>query len=197
MSEKVRTTFEAAKICGVYPTTIINWIKQGRLKAYTTPGGHRRILQPDLAAFMERYGMPGSERLRQSRRGVMIVEDDPVVGSLLKKAFQREAGDMEVQWMRNGIEALIALGKAPPDLVILDVVMKVVDGARVLSTLRSDPKTKGIRVIGITGKTLSPEKLRFMKRHTEAFYHKPFDVKELIRKSLALLNLTEAVQARA
>lgn len=193
MRERTYTTFQIAELCGVYPTTVINWIKQGTMKAYKTPGGHRRVLKSDLEAFLEKYHFPASLEPAQGRR-ILIVEDDRSVGAMLQRAFQKQAPDFEVQWMSNGIEALLALGKEPPALVVLDVVMPVVDGAKVLATLRADPNTRGVKVVGITGKRLPPEKLRFMKRHTDAFFLKPCDVKELVARSLALIGAGRAAQ---
>ena len=51
MTEKpVFTTFEAAKICHVSPLSIINWVNAGRLSAFRTPGGHRRIRREAIDA---------------------------------------------------------------------------------------------------------------------------------------------------
>ena len=51
MSRKsVFTTFETAKLCHVSPLSIINWVNAGRLPAFRTPGGHRRIRREDLGA---------------------------------------------------------------------------------------------------------------------------------------------------
>ena len=53
MSQKsVYTTFETAKLCHVSPLSIINWVNAGRLPAFRTPGGHRRIRREDLIRFM-------------------------------------------------------------------------------------------------------------------------------------------------
>ena len=187
--EKVYTTFQIAELCGVQPTTIIQWVKQKRMKAYVTPGGHRRVRESDLLKFLKQYEFPIPEELmgRKGRR-ILVVEDDPSVGRLLEKALgEAMGGDAEVEWIQDGIEALLVLGKKPADLVILDVVMPVVDGARVLATLRSDPRTAKTKVIGITGKRLGPEKLKFMQNHTDAFYYKPFDLHEIVQESKRLL----------
>ena len=190
MSERERTftTSEVARICGVYPTTVIGWIKQGRIKAFATPGGHRRVLQGELRGFLERFGMPVPEQLRGGRRRVLIVEDEKDVGEMLRKALTARIPDAEIEWTQDGIGALLALGQRPPDLLVLDVVLPVVDGARVLASLRADPRTREIKVIGVTGKRLDPEKLKFMKRHTHAFFLKPFDVAAFADKALALLD---------
>jgi excisionase family DNA binding protein len=57
------TTGQAARYCQVCNATILNWIKQGKLEAYTTPGGHFRIRLSDLLSFLERYEMPVDPRL--------------------------------------------------------------------------------------------------------------------------------------
>lgn len=187
MREKTFTTFQVAEICGVYPSTVINWVKRNQLPAYTTPGGHRRILESDLQAFLEKYKFPMPEWLPLGKRRVLVVEDDPAVGQLLLKAFKRAAPELEVRWLKDGVEALLALGQEPPDLVVLDVVMPNVDGGHVLATIRSSANTARTRVIGITGKRLAPEKLEYMEKNTDAFFLKPFDVKALCDKGLSLL----------
>ena len=190
--EKTYTTFQIADICGVRPTTIIKWTKQKKLKAYTTVGGHRRILHKDLMGFLKQYGFPIPQGLNLRGKRILIAEDDASVGRLLQRALQKAGSEVDVDWTQDGIEALLALGKNPPDLMILDVVMPVVDGARVLATLHSDSRTQNVKVIGITGKRLPAEKLKFMQRHTDAFYLKPFDLNEFVRKCYSLLGIETA-----
>lgn len=56
--ETVLTTFRAAKLLQVDPSTVNNWIRQGRIRAFRTPGGHGRIRACDLVCFMRQYDMP-------------------------------------------------------------------------------------------------------------------------------------------
>lgn len=51
------STVEAAKYCKVTRFTIINWVKNGLIKATRTIGGHRRILRDDLISFMQIHNM--------------------------------------------------------------------------------------------------------------------------------------------
>jgi excisionase family DNA binding protein len=48
------TTNDIAQMCNVTRQTVINWIKNGKLKANLTPGGHRRVLREDLLAFFQK-----------------------------------------------------------------------------------------------------------------------------------------------
>ena len=187
MREKTYTTFQIADICGVRPTTIIKWVKQKKIKAYVTLGGHRRVQESDLLEFLKRNNFPIPREMEHPQKRVLIVEDDDAVGNLLQKAFKKSAPDADVRWTKDGIGALLALGDTPPDLMVLDVVMPVVDGASVLATLRSDSRTRRIKVVGITGKHLSVEKVKHMQRHSDLFFLKPFDVGQMVQKSLALI----------
>ena len=63
MQEKTYTTFQIADFCGVRPTTIIKWVKQKKIRAYVTPGGHRRIRHSDLLSFLKEYNLPIPDEL--------------------------------------------------------------------------------------------------------------------------------------
>lgn len=195
MAEKTYTTFQIADMCGVRPTTIIKWIKQNKLRAFATVGGHRRIRESDLVPFLNQYGFPVPDALSRARKRLLLVEDDIAVGQLLQRAIGKASDSVDIEWTKDGIEALLALGKRLPDLMVLDVVMPVVDGAKVLATLRADERTRNVKVIGMTGKRLPPEKMKFFQRHTDAFYLKPFNVNEFVEKVLGLLRLENAGSA--
>jgi excisionase family DNA binding protein len=57
-ASKPLTTGDIARYCHVTPVTIFNWIKAGRLKSFTTAGGHNRILPEDFRAFLAANLMP-------------------------------------------------------------------------------------------------------------------------------------------
>ena len=187
---KKLTTFQVADLLGVSYQSVSNWIAEGRISAERTPGGHRRIKESDLLAFLRKYNIPIPEEMAAAgRKKILIVEDESDIGQLLVRTFQKAAKEVTVQWTRDGVEGLLSVGQSTPHLVILDVEMPLVDGARVLATLRSDAKTKEIKVIGMTGKQLEDEKLRFMRDHTDAFFFKPFKVAELSKKAFELLKV--------
>lgn len=189
MAEQTYTTFQIARICGVRPTTIIKWVNRKEIKAYVTLGGHRRVLRSDLIKFLKENNFPIPEELMTIQKKILVVEDDEAVGKLIQTSLQKISDGIEVKWTQDGIEALLTVSDYLPDLIILDVVMPVVDGSRVLSTLRSDAKTRNIKVIGITGEHLPSEKIDFIKSHTEGFFFKPFDMNEFVQKVVAVLNV--------
>jgi len=54
----VLTVDQAGIYCQVSPQTFVNCINTGKLKAYKTAGGHRRIVKSDLDEFLKRHNMP-------------------------------------------------------------------------------------------------------------------------------------------
>ena len=56
--DKPLTTGEIARVCQVSQATVLNWIRDRGLVAFTTPGGHYRVLPADLQEFAARYRMP-------------------------------------------------------------------------------------------------------------------------------------------
>ena len=59
---KLLTTSDVAGYCGVTSVTVSRWIRGGKLKAYTTPGGHYRIRKQDFREFLESSGLLVDER---------------------------------------------------------------------------------------------------------------------------------------
>jgi CheY-like chemotaxis protein len=79
---------------------------------------------------------------------VMVVDDMPVVRETVAKLLKHEGFDTVCA--ANGQEALDAVRRVPPDLVLLDVMMPVMDGMQFLEQLRADPKIRDIPVIVMT-----------------------------------------------
>lgn len=194
MRERTFTTFQVAEICGVAPSTVIHWVNRGQLSAYRTPGRHRRVQVSGLLIFLKKYGMPVPQELTggpAERKKVLIVDDDAQVAGMVKKAFLRRSAFFEPRAVTDGIEALVLVGQWRPDLVVLDVVMPVVDGLKVCASLKSDPQTRHIRIIAITGKKISDSSRQFLQKNADAYFAKPFNVVELLETAARLLAVSE------
>src|SRR5215468_10825888 len=72
------STHDAARICRVTPMTVIRWIKEGKIPAFRTAGGHRRILVDDLARFCAARGIPFAAEHGEAGR-VLVADADPAV----------------------------------------------------------------------------------------------------------------------
>lgn len=67
-ADTLLTSHDAAKMIQVNPSSINKWIKEGRILAFTTPGGHRRLRAGDFVAFLDRHEMPVPVALAEVRR---------------------------------------------------------------------------------------------------------------------------------
>ncbi len=185
------TTFEVGEICQVYHTTVINWINKGQLKAYKTPGKHRRIQRDDLIMFMEEFNIPIPGSLKDLNKKVLVVDDDPNIHKVLKKALAR-IPSLQIQTSDNGIEALVSIGRDMPDLVFLDIIMPGMDGIQVCQTLATNVGTSKTKIIVLTGQRLTNDQEKFLHQNVDAIFPKPFSTLDLIEKTSTLLGLEVA-----
>ena len=148
-NQTLLTTGEIAAHCRVSYEAVSKWIKSGKLKAYTTPGRHRRIRQADFEEFLERYNLPPLAAPTLTRK-VLIVDDDPAIVKLLS-AFFRKTGAYEIATATDGFEAGIQIAAFCPELVILDLMMPNIDGFKVCKRIKASPKTREILVVVLTG----------------------------------------------
>jgi CheY-like chemotaxis protein len=82
---------------------------------------------------------------------VLVVDDEPDQRFLLRRVLQR-AGH-EVSEATDGAAALRAVQESPPDLVVTDVMMPVMDGVELIRCLRGDPATAHIPILAASGDT--------------------------------------------
>jgi len=172
--KKFFTTSEMAQVCGVAHTTVIRWIGEGKLKAHETPGGHRRIERGDLLDFLKRFNIPVPASLADARYRVLVVDDESVMLSMIRKMFEGLPDEIELHMATHGMVALILIGKIPFNLVILDVLMPDMDGIEVCRELKRNPDTADIKIIAITGKQLTEEQEEYLDRNVECLLKKPF-----------------------
>lgn len=76
---------------------------------------------------------------------ILIVEDDRFLANAYKIAF--DSGKYQVAQAFDGVEAMDAILKTHPDVVILDLLLPLRDGFSVLEQVRADPEYKSTRVI--------------------------------------------------
>lgn len=187
MSKSFYTTHQISKFCNVYPTTVINWIKEGMLPAYTTPGGHRRIKREDLLKLMQKNNMPIPQELTKGDKNkVLVIDDDPRILKMIKTVLSSEK-DLEVLTAESGFQAGLTVSLWMPDIILLDMLMPDIDGFEVCRRLKADEKTKDIPIIAITVLKDPKEIKRMNSCGITDYISKPFKVQDLIEKIKAHL----------
>jgi len=189
--EDILTVFKASQVCKVSPKTIINWIESGHIPAYKTVGGHRRIKQTDLIAFMNKQGIPvpeGSEPMDERRR-ILVVDDDPIIVETIVQSLEEDEHDYEVVSASDGFEAGLQVNHFKPHLMILDIMMPDIKGYEVCRKIKSDEKTKDTCIIVLSA-YLDDEKFKKMKEYgADVCFSKPLPLPQLKKEVARLLGL--------
>ena len=181
MSKPVFTTFETAKLCHVSPLSIINWVNAGRLPAFRTPGGHRRIRREDLIRFMKDNGIPLPADLQDGsgKQRVLVVDDEESIRELLAEHFKGRSPSYEVLTAADGFEAGQLVATFKPDVVLLDLRMPGLDGFQICRTIKAAPESASTSVIAMTG-FYSPEiEARILECGALRCFAKPVDPETL------------------
>jgi excisionase family DNA binding protein len=141
------TLGQAAKYLGVSESTVRKWADEGRLDAFSTPGGHRRFRRPDLDKFLQGARVPGPAERPPL---VLVVDADDQRRALVRYTLAAEG--FGVREASNAQEGLAALDDGePPDLILLDVLVPEVDGWEMLCKLRERHGLESIPVVMFAG----------------------------------------------
>src|SRR5688572_9744431 len=118
---------------------------------------------------------------------VLLIEDDPMIGRAVMAGL--EEGGYTVDWVRDGLEAELALGHYPYDLALLDLGLPRVDGLEVLKNLRSSANS--MPVVIITARDAVADRVAGLDRGADDYLVKPFDLDELLARARAVIRRKE------
>jgi signal transduction histidine kinase len=116
---------------------------------------------------------------------VLVVDDDPDSRRVAAK-FLSEA-KLRVRMAADGETALMEMHRSPPDVLVLDLMMPVLDGFGVLAAMRADPALSDIPVVVLTAKSLTGAERRFLSRSAvrvlQKGEHRLHDVASLVLRT--------------
>lgn len=118
---------------------------------------------------------------------VLLVDDDETLVRLLSFALDREG--FEVIVARNGAEAVERARGTPPDLVILDIMMPVMDGWEACTRIR---EMSDVPVLVLSAKSAESDIVHGLALGADDYVKKPFGVQELLARIQALLRRTRS-----
>ena len=118
-----------------------------------------------------------------SNKKILLVEDDPNFGSILKDYLMMN--EFDVTLAKNGMEGFEKFKKDTFDLCILDVMMPYKDGFTLAREIRD--KNKEIPIIFLTAKTMKEYVLKGYKVGADDYLNKPFDSEVLLMKIKAIM----------
>jgi DNA-binding response OmpR family regulator len=116
---------------------------------------------------------------------ILIVDDEPNI--VISLEFLLERDGWRVQVARDGQEALEAIERDPPALVLLDVMLPRLSGYDVCQRIRERPAWRGMRVLMLTAKGREVEMAKGLALGADGYVTKPFSTGELLARIRALL----------
>jgi two-component system cell cycle response regulator DivK len=116
---------------------------------------------------------------------ILVVEDDPIIMDLIVILLEKEGHEI----VRAGTaeEAIAAVGRVGPDLILMDVALPGIDGLEATRILKSDEATRAIPVVALTAQAMKEDAERAARAGCDAFIVKPLSTREFVRQIATLL----------
>ena len=167
------TTLEVASMLGLAVRSVQLMVDRNELEAWKTPGGHRRISRASVEQWINaRTGAGGKSvaassaahgpsatnsaatRLPPARaRGgaqILLIEDSIHFQNLVTLLVNQHFPGAVLHTANDGITGLAMYGQIQPDVLIVDILLPGIDGATLITTLRSHPQFARSRLIVVT-----------------------------------------------
>ena len=167
--DDVSTTIEVAKQLGLAVRSVQLMVDRGELVAWKTAGGHRRISRASVqrwlaqrqagGAAVDAHAVAGARAeaaptpTSSERRGaprVLLIEDSRHYQNLIKLLMQQQFPHAELSVADDGIAGLAMAGQLQPEVLLVDILLPGIDGATLITGLRSHRTFAGSQLIVIT-----------------------------------------------
>jgi len=117
----------------------------------------------------------------------LIVEDSPTMRQLLSFSLKRFKGCKIIEAI-DGVDALKKLASERVDIILADINMPVMDGLKLITIIRQNPKMKDLPIIIITTEGAEEDRQRGLNLGANAYITKPVQANHLLKTITDLLN---------
>jgi len=188
---RIFSALEVANICGVVNQTAINWIRNGHLKAFTTPGGQYRIYAKDLAAFLDKRGMSASGEVLQVMMenadwNTFLVALEPSLFDSIKDALVNLFPEYVIIQASDWFEIGRKLTEEKPGFVLLDTELPGADISKFITTVKDDSFFGKPNVIFLTDGSLNIQNGRRSNADESKHSHSDSYADAVLKKPLDL-----------
>lgn len=187
-SAETYTSIEVARLLGLAVRSVQLMVDRGELDAWRTPGGHRRISRDSVDRWLR--ARPGSEPGSQDASDagaasspftakVLLIEDSVHYQNLIRLLLRQHFPEVELHVAGEGIAGLAMAGQLEPRVLLVDILLPGIDGATLITSLRSHPQFKNSRLLVITSLDESQREPYAFALADVPVIHKPRLVAEL------------------
>jgi two-component system, cell cycle response regulator DivK len=121
---------------------------------------------------------------------ILLVEDNEMNRDMLSRRLVRKG--FEVIIAVDGQEGVNMAHSESPSLILMDMSLPVMDGWEAVRTLKDNPETQSIPVLGLSAHAMTPDRDKAIKAGCDDYDTKPVDIKRLLGKIQALLDQDHA-----
>ncbi len=162
------TTVQAARLLGVSVRSVQLMVDRGELAAWKTSGGHRRIARASVDRWRHSRssggqapaatgltGLPVSAEHAPALTAVarpcaLLIDDSNHFQKLVTLVFQQRFPGVELHVADDGISGLAQYGRLQPDFLIVDILLPGIDGATLITSLRSHAQFSPSHLVVVT-----------------------------------------------
>ena len=180
---KIYSALEVANICGVVNQTAINWIKNGSLKAFTTPGGQYRVYAEHLVDFLKERGMKVPAEVLESLddgfvndKKILIIDTDRVAIKELRDSLSDALSGYSFISAATSFDAGRLLMGEKPEIIILSENFAELTVENLYDTISSRRDYEMPAIIFIAEEN---SKVRESKK-ANLFLHQPVEIEKLV-----------------
>ncbi|WP_425256634.1 response regulator [Rubrivivax sp. RP6-9] len=196
------STLEVARLLGMAVRSVQMMVDRGELEAWKTPGGHRRISRESVQRWREarRAGLPRGTAAGGSGGGghaqrVLLIEDSKHFQNLVTLLLKQGFPGVDLHVADDGITGLAMVGQLQPEVLIVDILLPGIDGAALITSLRSHPQFSRMRLIVVTSLDEAQRAPYAFALQGVPVVHKPqmvVDLPPLLQAALAPAGAAEA-----
>ena len=110
---------------------------------------------------------------------ILVVEDQEDNRQILRDLLDAHYAVTEAE---NGEEALAAVAKERPDLILMDIQMPIMDGYEATRRIKADPALRSIPIMVVTSYALSGDEAKGREAGCDAYVTKPYSPRQLLTK---------------
>lgn len=151
------TTVDAARVLGLAVRSVQLMVDRGELEAWKTPGGHRRISLASVQQWQARSGAgpaaaaPAPAPQAPARSPVvLLIEDSLHFQNLVRLLVAQHQPQTSLHVAGDGVAGLVMCGQLQPDVLLIDIMLPGIDGATLITSLRTQAGFDPQRLIVIT-----------------------------------------------
>ena len=111
---------------------------------------------------------------------ILVVEDQPDNRQIIRDMLAPT--DYEIIEAEDGEQALAAVAKQRPDLILMDIQLPIMDGYEATRRIKADPALKMIPIIAVTSYALSGEEQKARAAGCDDYVPKPYSPRQLMAK---------------